>query len=350
MSNQLCSEIAKNTKGEKILLIGSSGNIGGKALEILLKHGIASSITAFDKKEPKIKELPASVKVLSGDQADITNADAVKNGMKGNTIVVCAIGVPRFTAPGEKKLTPYEIEQDGVQNIVDAAKKEGVKQIIYISALGVARGDKIPEFHIAHLAKRSAENILKKSGISYTILRPSGYFFDFRDLLAAAVAGRYHVVEGSKAKMQPLHQDDMAITLIASINNKRTKNKIIPVGGSEIFSFDDLGKLFGKVLKKETQITCSIAVDIYANFRLGKIHPCININNPRNLPYLFNHTFRYPVEFHKVVPLYIKLQGRIPLTMHTSNRNILHISQKARYFCKLPANGCHYLLLRHLPF
>jgi uncharacterized protein YbjT (DUF2867 family) len=254
MSNQLYSEIAKNTKGEKILLIGSSGNIGGKALEILLKHGKASSITAFDKKEPKIKELPSSVKVLSGDQADITNADAVKNGMKGNTIVVCAIGVPRFTAPGEKKLTPYEIEQDGVQNIVDAAKKEGVKQIIYISALGVARGDKIPGFHIAHLAKRSAENILKKSGISYTILRPSGYFFDFRDLLAAAVAGRYHVVEGSKAKMQPLHQDDMSTMLIASINNKRAKNKIIPVGGSEIFSFDDLGKLFGKVLKKEVEI------------------------------------------------------------------------------------------------
>ena len=254
MSNQLYSEIAKNTKGGKILLIGSSGNIGGKALEILLKHGKASSITAFDKKEPKIKELPSSVKVLSGDQADITNADAVKNGMKGNTIAVCAIGVPRFTAPGEKKLTPYEIEQDGVQNIVDAAKKEGVKQIIYISALGVARGDKIPEFHIAHLAKRNAENILKKSGLSYTILRPSGYFFDFRDLLAAAVAGRYHVVEGSKAKMQPLHQDDMATILIVSINNKRTKNKIIPVGGSEIFSFDELGKLFGKVLKKEVEI------------------------------------------------------------------------------------------------
>ncbi len=254
MSNQLYSEIAKNTKGGKILLIGSSGNIGGKALKILLKHGKASSITAFDKKEPKIKELPSSVKVLSGDQADITNADAVRNGMKGNTIAVCAIGVPRFTAPGEKKLTPYELEQAGVQNIVDAAKKEGVKQIIYISALGVARGDKIPEFHIAHLAKRNAENILKKSGISYTILRPSGYFFDFRDLLAAAVAGRYHVVEGSKAKMQPLHQDDMATILIASINNKRTKNKIIPVGGSEIFSFDELGKLFGKVLKKEVEI------------------------------------------------------------------------------------------------
>jgi len=182
--------------------------------------------------------------------------------VKGNDIVICAVGVPRYTAPGEKKLTPYEIEQDGMQHIVHAAKADGVKQIIYISALGVARGDKIPTFHIAHLAKRNAENILIKSGIDYTILRPSGYFFDFRDILAAAVAGRYHVVEGSKAKMQPIHQDDMAAIMVASINNKKAKKKIIAVGGDELFSFYDLAKLFETVLKKEVKII-SLAPDHY---------------------------------------------------------------------------------------
>jgi len=253
MANQLYSEIAKNTKGEKVLLIGSSGNIGGKALELLLQHGKASSITAFDKKGPKIKDLPPSVKILSGDNADITKPDAVKNGVKGNIIVICAVGVPRYTPPGEKKLTPYEIEQDGMHSIVEAAKKEGVTQIIYISALGCARGDNIPEFHHAHLAKRNAEDYIMKSGIGYTILRPSGYFFDFRDLLAAAVAGRYHVVDEGKAKVQPLHQDDMAAIVIASINNKKAKNKIIPAGGTGVFSYSELATLFGKVLKKEVE-------------------------------------------------------------------------------------------------
>jgi hypothetical protein len=49
MSDQIYSEIAKNTKGKKILLIGSSGNIGGRALEILLKYGKASSITWIER-------------------------------------------------------------------------------------------------------------------------------------------------------------------------------------------------------------------------------------------------------------------------------------------------------------
>jgi uncharacterized protein YbjT (DUF2867 family) len=254
MPNQLYKEITKNTKGEKILLIGSSGNIGGRALELLVKHGKAASITAFDKKAPKIKELPAQVKVLSGNKADITDPEAVKNAVQGNTIVVCAIGVPRYTQPGEKKLTPYEIEQDGMQHIVDASKKAGIKQIIYISALGVARGDNIPKFHHAHLAKQNAEKILAKSGISYTVLRPSGYFFDFRDLLAAAIAGRYHVVDEGTAKVQPLHQDDVAAILVVSINNTKVMNKIVPLGGPEIFTYNDLGALFGEVLKKEIAI------------------------------------------------------------------------------------------------
>jgi uncharacterized protein YbjT (DUF2867 family) len=141
-----------------------------------------------------------------------------------------------------------------MQHIVDASKKAGINQIVYISALGVARGDNIPKFHHAHLAKQKAEKILSKSGIAYTILRPSGYFFDFRDLLAAAIAGRYHVVDEGTAKVQPLHQDDVAEILVASINNPKVRNKIIPIGGQEIFTYNDLGALFGKVLKKEIAV------------------------------------------------------------------------------------------------
>ena len=254
MESQLFSDIGKHTKGETILLVGSSGNIGSKALELLLKHGKAAAITAFDKKEPRMKSLPPKVKVLHGAEADITDPDAVARATRGSSIVVCAVGVPRFTAPGEQKLTPYELEQTGVQHIVAAAKKEGIKQIVYISALGVARGENIPPFHHAHLAKKNAEQSIVASGIPYTILRPSGYFFDFRDLLAAAIAGRYHVVNEGANKVQPLHQDDVAAILTASVNNKKVLNKIIPLGGPEIFTYMELGQLFGTVLKQKVNV------------------------------------------------------------------------------------------------
>jgi uncharacterized protein YbjT (DUF2867 family) len=246
--------IKSQTAGKRILLIGSSGNIGGKALKLLLEHGSAASITAFDKNPPKEKNLPAHVTVMSGSQGDITSQDAVFAAVKGNDTVVCAIGVPRFTAPDEKKLTPFEIEENGIKNIVRAAGSDGtVQHIIYISALGVARGDKIPAFHLNHLAKRNAENILLQSGIAHTILRPSGYFFDFRDLLAAAISDRYKIVDKGDGRVQPISQDDMAEILCASIGNERAKNKIVGVGGPDVFSYRGLAEVFGKVLKKEVK-------------------------------------------------------------------------------------------------
>lgn len=243
--------IKAQTAGKRILFIGSSGNIGGKALKLLIEHGSAASITAFDKNPPKEKSLPGTITVLSGTQGDITSQDAVFAAVKGNDTVACAIGVPRVTAPGEKKLTPFEIEETGIKHVVLAAGS--VNHIIYISALGVARGDKIPAFHINHLAKRNAENILLQSGIAYTILRPSGYFFDFRDLLAAAISDRFKIVDKGSGRVQPISQDDMAEILCASIGNERAKNKIVGVGGPDVFSYRELAEVFGRVLKKEVK-------------------------------------------------------------------------------------------------
>jgi hypothetical protein len=101
-----------------------------------------------------------------------------------------------------------------------------------------------------------------ESGIPYTILRPSGYFFDFRDLLAAAIAGRYHVVDEGTNKVQPLHQNDVAAILTASVGNKKVLNKIIPLGGPETFTYMELGQLFGKVLKQKVNVI-QLAPDKY---------------------------------------------------------------------------------------
>ena len=75
MSDHIYKEIAKNTKGKNILLIGSSGNIGGRALDILIRHGNTLSVTAFDKKGPKIKEFPKNIRILSGNEGDISGEE-----------------------------------------------------------------------------------------------------------------------------------------------------------------------------------------------------------------------------------------------------------------------------------
>jgi len=61
------------------------------------------------------------------------------------------------------------------------------------------------------------------------------------------------VGEGTN-KVQPLHQDDVASILTASVNHKKVFNKIIPLGGPEIFTYMELGQLFGKLLKQKVNV------------------------------------------------------------------------------------------------
>ncbi|MBI5376840.1 MAG: NAD(P)H-binding protein [Candidatus Schekmanbacteria bacterium] len=250
-NNELKQKIAEQTAGKKIALIGSSGNVGHKGLALLIESGKAASITAFDKKIPRIQNLPEQVKVLSDESGDITNSDAVYNAVAGNDTVVCAVGVPRVTPKGEKPLTPYDIEENGMKNIVQAALKTGVKHIIYISVLAVRLGDKLPPFHHGAVAKYRAEQALIKSGISYTILRPTGYFQDYREMFQYAISAKYDVVDKGTTLAQPIDEQNIAEMVIASIGNEQARNKIIAAGGSEIFDRIELAKVFSKIIKKE---------------------------------------------------------------------------------------------------
>ena len=250
-NNELKQKIAEQTVGKKIALIGSSGNVGHKGLALLIESGKAASITAFDKRKPRIENLPASVKVLSDENGDITNPDAVYNAVAGNDTVVCAVGVPRVTPKGEKPLTPYDIEENGMKNIIQASLKTGVKHIIYISVLAVRLGDKLPPFHHGAVAKYHAEQSLIKSGIPYTILRPTGYYQDYREMFQYAISAKYDVVDKGTTLAQPVDEQNIAEMLIASIGNQQALNKILAVGGPEIFDRIELAKVFSKIIKKE---------------------------------------------------------------------------------------------------
>ena len=61
-------------------------------------------------------------------------------------------------------------------NLYAECKRAGVKKFNYISVISCDEpgAEKVPMLH----AKYRFENELKKSGISYVIHRPTGYFYD----------------------------------------------------------------------------------------------------------------------------------------------------------------------------
>ena len=132
--------------------------------------------------------------------------------------------------------------------LIDQAKANNVEHFVYISVLGADRGYQDSN---VFKAKREVEKYLVNSGLSYTILRPSGFANNllplaerFRD------SGFYLLIGEASHRFSPVSTDDLATIAIASVNVAGAKNKIIPVGGPEIIKRGDLAYIFARIFNK----------------------------------------------------------------------------------------------------
>ena len=102
---------------------------------------------------------------------DIQDRNSILETMEGTEAVVYNIGIIRQFP--HKSLTFKELHVNGVNRCIEIAKSIGVKQFILMSANGVK-----PDGTEYQRTKWEADGILKKSGLQWTIFRPSLIFGD----------------------------------------------------------------------------------------------------------------------------------------------------------------------------
>ena len=75
-------------------------------------------------------------------------------------------------------------------------------------------------------AKEKFVDELKQSGLSYTIIRPNGFFSDMKDFLDMAKGGRVYLFGHGDFKLNPIHGADSAKAIVESIYDdiKELKN------------------------------------------------------------------------------------------------------------------------------
>ena len=133
--------------------------------------------------------------------------------------------------------------------LIDRAKENQVEHFVFISVLGVDRAyQDSPTFK----AKREVEKYLLKSGLNYTILRPSGFANNllplaerFRD------TGLYLLIGDAQNRSSIVSTDDLATIAIASVSTEAAKNQIFAVGGPEILKREDIPRIFSRIFKRE---------------------------------------------------------------------------------------------------
>lgn len=137
-------------------------------------------------------------------------------------------------------------------DLIDFAKEAGVQHFVFISVLGADRGyEDAPVFK----AKREVEKYLQGSGLSYTILRPSGFASNLLPLAERfRETGIYLLIGDAKNRSSIVSTDDLAKIAVDSVSVAGARNQVLPVGGAEILMREDVPRIFGRVFNREPVI------------------------------------------------------------------------------------------------
>jgi NADH dehydrogenase len=142
----------------------------------------------------------------------------------------------------KKKLRFQRINVEATQRLIEIAKHKKIKQIIYISTHAVDdfMDDKGLIVNAYAKSKWQAEELIKDSGINYTIFRPSGIYGDtpyWRNYLSQLKTTKKIILKGDASqKLQYINVKDFVHSIIISLNNSNAFNKLFRIGGGDIIS------------------------------------------------------------------------------------------------------------------
>jgi NADH dehydrogenase len=214
-----------------ILIVGGTGQLGGEIVQRLLDRGL--SVRALVRPHSNGESLKrAGVRVVFGDLKDRASLTAACDGI--STVITTANSAQRG---GEDNTET--VDWLGNRNLIDAAQMAGIRQFIFVSALGVDINSPVPLFQ----AKARSEACLRASGMPYTILAPTTFMEVWFPIIIAmpVQAGQpVSLIGEGRRKHSFISIGDVAQFAIASIGHAEALNRTLPLGGPQAVSWRDV--------------------------------------------------------------------------------------------------------------
>jgi uncharacterized protein YbjT (DUF2867 family) len=213
----------QNKQKMKIVLIGGTGLIGSQVVKKLVdQHNVVAA-------SPK-----TGVNTLTNEGL----ADALRQA----DVVMDVSNSPSFA--DEDVMNFF---RTSTVNLVAASRKAGVRHLIILSVVGTDQLQESGYFR----AKQVQEDLIKASGIPYTIVRAT-QFFEFAGGIKymSTVDGKLRL---SSANAQPIASSEVADFLAEKAIEQPT-NSTLEIGGPEKIALDAWIRLYVKSTKEELEI------------------------------------------------------------------------------------------------
>lgn len=232
----------------KVFLTGATGFVGKGMLARLQAEGHETVCLIRPGSDGKVRRDGTGKENTSYVTGDLSDSEALEKGMAGCDAVIHLVGIIR-EQPG-KGVTFSRIHVEGTRQVVEAAKRAGIRRFIHMSALGSREGAS----SAYHRTKYEAEQLVQASGIPYVIFRPSVIFGpgdEFVNMLADLVRLPVTPVLGTGSYLlQPVARETVADVFVQALTLPAATNRIYETGGPEAISYEQILDYIGEALGK----------------------------------------------------------------------------------------------------
>lgn len=211
------------------LILGGTGTVGSALAQELAGRG--ESVTVMTRSEEKIADLPEGI---DGVVADMVDPLSFEGSFAGHT------GLFLLNPVSQTEL------QEGLFAL-EEAKRAGIEHVVYMSVHDVEKGPHLPHF----ASKIAIEDALRKSGITWTILRPNNFYqndFWWKD--AIVEYGVYPQPLGSVG-VSRVDTRDIADAAANAFTEDGHGDTIYTLAGPDALTGADCARVFSDVLGRE---------------------------------------------------------------------------------------------------
>lgn len=216
-----------------IAVVGAGGGTGLECVRKLVADGTPARAVVRSVEKYAGKFGDAELK-----QGDVTDEASLKLAFDGCSGVIFAASASKYSGKGG----PYEVDYLGVENAVSAARAVGVGRFVLLTSRLV---NPVNRFHPIRAIlnnikwglmdnKFLGEEVLRKSGMEYCIVRPGGLTGgETTQRKGHTEPGQEHIMaagpEGDVGKTSSIHRTDVAIVICEAVRSPDAKNKTVEI-------------------------------------------------------------------------------------------------------------------------
>ena len=220
----------------RVLVTGATGFVGREVVRQVHEAGHSIRMLARRRNSPSAEEAIAryGVEVHPGDVRKAVSLDGALNGMEA---VIHLVGI--ISEVGDS--TFENVHMRGTGNIVTAARQAGARRFVHMSALGT-RPNAASRYH---QTKWAAEELVRHSGLDYTIFRPSliyGPRDQFINLFARMIrlSPVVPLLGSPNARFQPVPVEAVAAAFTRSLSQPKSVGQTYDLCGPDALTLSEI--------------------------------------------------------------------------------------------------------------